>query len=290
LRNTDLSRLAQVRAALAALAGQSVEPVHVAEDARGAKTLSAYAPITPPGWLMFFRYLEDEGFTVVTAATRVEALKRARELRPVAITLDVVMPDPDGWTVLSALKGDLELARIPVIMVTIVDEQQHALGLGATGYLTKPIQRSELLELLAPWRMDVRPTRILVIEDDADQRAIIRTALTLPKWEVIEAGNGQSALEKMRERPPDVVVLDLMMPEMDGFEFMARLHANPDWRDIPVFVVTALDLSEADRRRLNDGVETILRKGNFSTRDLVARIRAVLRRAPLATSPTEAGS
>jgi signal transduction histidine kinase/CheY-like chemotaxis protein len=222
------------------------------------------------------RYLQDEGFTVVSAANGVEALKLARELRPAAITLDVVMPDLSGWNVLSALKGDPELASIPVVMVTITDEKRRALALGATGYLMKPIERAELRKLLAPWRAAARATRVLVVEDDPDQLASISAALAEPNWQIVEAGNGRVGLERMRDFPPDVIVLDLMMPEMDGFEFMAKLQANPDWQEIPVFVMTALDLSEQDRRRLNVGIEKILSKGHFGPRDLAARIRSML--------------
>ena len=221
-------------------------------------------------------YLQDEGFAVVSAANGVEALKLARELRPAAITLDVVMPDLSGWNVLSALKGDPELAAIPVVMVTITDEKRRAFALGATGYLMKPIERAQLLELLAPWRASARATRVLVVEDDPDQLASISAALAEPNWQIVEAGNGRVGLERMQESPPDVIVLDLMMPEMDGFEFMAKLQANPDWQRIPVFVMTALDLSEQDRRRLNVGIEKILSKGHFSPRDLAARIRSML--------------
>jgi signal transduction histidine kinase/DNA-binding response OmpR family regulator/HAMP domain-containing protein len=222
------------------------------------------------------RYLQDEGFAVVSAANGVEALKLARQLHPAAITLDVVMPDLSGWNVLSALKGDPELASIPVVMVTITDEKRRALALGATGYLIKPIERAQLVELLAPWRASERATGVLVVEDDPDQLASISAALAEPNWQIVEAGNGRVGLERMRDSPPDVIVLDLMMPEMDGFEFMAKLQANPDWQDIPVFVVTALDLSEQDRRRLNVGIEKIFSKGHFTPRDLAARIRGML--------------
>ena len=224
-------------------------------------------------------YLEEEGFAVVAAANGVEALKLAREIRPVAITLDVVMPDLSGWNVLSALKGDPALAAIPVVMVTITDEKRRAFALGAAGYVMKPIERTQLLALMAPWRASARATRVLVVEDDPDQLASISAALTGPSWQVVEAGNGRVGLERMRESPPDVIVLDIMMPEMDGFEFMAQLQTNPDWERIPVFVVTALDLSEQDRRRLNVGIGKILSKGSFSPRDLAARIRNLLREA-----------
>jgi signal transduction histidine kinase/CheY-like chemotaxis protein len=235
------------------------------------------------------RYLLDAGFDVAPASSGVEALKMARELQPVAITLDVIMPELDGWTVLSALKGDPDLASIPVVMVTITDEKQRAFALGATGYLLKPIDRTKLLNLLAPWRAAAGPTRVLVVEDDPDQLHAIGMALSQPNWQVVEAANGRIALDKVRESIPDVIILDLMMPEMDGFEFMTNLQANGDWQHIPVFVVTALDLNERDRSRLNVGMEKILRKGNLSTCDLVSRIRAVLRQSSEAR-PAEAVS
>jgi len=222
-------------------------------------------------------YLQDGGFSVITASNGVDALKRVREVRPVAITLDVKMPDLDGWTVLSALKGDPDLASIPVVMVTIADEQRRAFTLGAAGYLTKPVERTQLLKLLTPWQAAARPTRVLVIEDDPAQLSFITAALTTPDWQVVEATNGREGLQRMQEALPDVIVLDLMMPEMDGFEFMATLQANVAWQNVPVFVVTALDLTEQDRLRLNVGIEKILTKTNFSTRDLLARIQAVVR-------------
>src|SRR5205823_1816035 len=180
------------------------------------------------------RYLLDAGFDVASAASGIEALKMARQLKPVAITLDVVMPELDGWTVLSALKGDPDLASIPVVMVTIADEKHRAFALGATGYLTKPIDRTQLYKLLAPWRSAAGPTHVLVVEDDPDQQRSIGAALGQPNWNVIEAANGRIGLEKIREAVPDVIILDLMMPEMDGFEFMDNLQANRDWQHVPV--------------------------------------------------------
>src|SRR5262249_42671017 len=231
------------------------------------------------------RYLLDAGFEVAAASSGIEALKMARELRPLAITLDVVMPELDGWTVLSALKGDPDLASIPVVMVTITDEKQRAFALGAAGYLCKPIARSHLMNLLSPWRVAAGPTRVLVVEDDPDQLQSIGMALAQPNWQVVEATNGRIGLDKIREAAPDVIILDLMMPEMDGFEVMANLQANRDWQHIPVFVVTAHDLTERDRSRLNGGIEKILRKGNFSTGDLVSQLRGVLRQS----SPAQPG-
>ncbi|MFL6797993.1 MAG: response regulator [Xanthobacteraceae bacterium] len=218
-------------------------------------------------------HLRAEGFSVVTAAGGVEGLKQARELRPVAITLDVMMPDLDGWSVLAALRQDRELAEIPVIMVTIVDEQNRAIALGASGYLSKPIDRERLHRLVAPFRADARPTRVLMVEDDPDQRERARGWLNGHQWLVQEAGSGREALARLSEGTPDLILLDLMMPEMDGFQVVAALQKEPAWRDIPVIVITSRDLDAEDRRRLNSGVQSVLVKESFRPAELVAHIR-----------------
>ena len=206
-------------------------------------------------------YLVQQGFSVVTESTGVGGLKRARELKPAAITLDIILPDVDGWTVIAALKGDPELAGIPVVIVSIVDEARRGIALGALGYLTKPIERDKLLGVLERFRGQNRQSSVLVVEDDPAQREVARSILAAQGWLVQEAANGRLALEALAGRRPDVVLLDLMMPEMDGFEFLAELRRHVDWRDIPVLVVTAMDLTDEARRRLNGGVERIIEKG-----------------------------
>jgi signal transduction histidine kinase/CheY-like chemotaxis protein len=218
-------------------------------------------------------HLKAEGFSVVTAAGGVEGLKLAKDLRPIAITLDVMMPDLDGWSVLAALRQDPELAEIPVIMITIADEQRRGIALGAAGYLTKPIDRERLRRMIGRFRAPARPTRVLVVEDDAVQRERMRGWLEAPQWTVREAENGREALNRIKEHKPDVILLDLMMPEMDGFAVVAALQKESSWQDIPVIVITARDLDAQDRERLNSGVETVLVKERFRPADLVERIR-----------------
>ena len=218
-------------------------------------------------------HLKAGGFSVVTAAGGVEGIKLAKELQPTAITLDVMMPDLDGWSVLAALRQNPELADIPVIMVSIVDDKRRGIALGAAGYLTKPIDRERLHRLVRRFQAPTRATRVLMVEDDASQRERMLGWLERPHWIVREAANGREALDLLREEKPDVILLDLMMPEMDGFEVVAALQGDKDWRDIPVIVITSLDLDAKDRARLNSGVQSVLVKEKFRPEDLVERIR-----------------
>jgi CheY-like chemotaxis protein len=210
----------------------------------------------------------------------VEGLKRAKELRPTAITLDVMMPDIDGWAVLAALRQDNELAEIPVIMVTIVDERRRGVALGAAGYLTKPIDRDRLHRLVGRFRSPARPTRVLLVEDDQIQRERIRSSLDGQQIVVQEAANGREALACLHQSKPDVILLDLMMPEMDGFGTVAALQKEPGWRDIPVVVITARDLDAKDRERLNSGVQSVLVKEMFRPAELVELIRRLVQKTP----------
>jgi signal transduction histidine kinase/CheY-like chemotaxis protein len=235
-------------------------------------------------------HLKAEGFSVMTAAGGVEGLKLAKELRPTAITLDVMMPDLDGWSVLAALRQDPELAEIPVIMITIVDEHRRGIALGAAGYLTKPIDHERLHRLVSRFRAPVPPTRVLLVEDDAVQRERMRGWLEGPQWTVREAANGREALDRLKEGKPDVILLDLMMPEMDGFAVVAALQKEAGWRDIPVIVITARDLDAKDRARLNAGVQSVLVKERFRPADLVERIRRLVHSKPEVISEMEAAS
>jgi CheY-like chemotaxis protein len=235
-------------------------------------------------------YLKAEGFSVETAAGGVEGLKRAKEMRPAAITLDVMMPDLDGWSVLAALRQDAELAEIPVIMVSIADEHRRGIALGAAGYLTKPIDRERFHRLLRRFRSATPPTRILLVDDDPMQRERVRAWLEDKQWRVQEACNGREALARLQKSKPDVILLDLMMPEMDGFQVVAALQKEAGWRDIPVIVITSLDLTAKDRERLNSGVEMVLVKETFQPDDLVARIRRLVQSRPAIDREMEAAS
>jgi signal transduction histidine kinase/CheY-like chemotaxis protein len=205
-------------------------------------------------------YISEQGFRAVAVENGAQGLRFAKELNPAVITLDVVMRGSDGWAVLAALKRDPELARIPVIMVTIVDERKRGLTLGAAGYLTKPIARQQLAQLLKPFKETGRGSRVLMVQDDADQRVIIHELGRRMGWTVMEAENGGEALDRLNASLPDVILLDLMTREIDGFELIAALQQDPRWRAIPIFVVTAGDLSRHDIRRLEGQIEGIIQR------------------------------
>jgi len=219
-------------------------------------------------------YLEEQRIPVATAMGGIEGLRMARELRPAAIALDVLMSDLSGWDVLAALKSDPELASVPVIVTTIVDEPNKGLALGAADYLTKPIDRERLLRSIARFVSAGGPTRVLVVEDDPAQCQFMRTALEAAGYVVDEAEDGHAGLARLRASPPNVVVLDLLMPRMDGFEFAAALQQDARWRRLPVIVVTAKDLTADDRRRLQASATSILRKQEFAPAELVDQVRA----------------
>ncbi len=221
---------------------------------------------------LMHRFLIREGFRPETAASGEEGLRLARELHPVAITLDVMMPGMDGWAVLQALKNDKATAEIPVIMLTMVDDKNIGFALGATDYLTKPIDRARLSSILVRHRCrdTTAGCHVLVVEDDEPTRQMMHSMLVREGWLVHEAANGRLALEYLEQSTPHLILLDLMMPEIDGFEFARRLRERDQWRAIPIVVLTAKDITDDDRRRLNGSVDKILQKGTWS-RDALLR-------------------
>jgi adenylate cyclase len=222
------------------------------------------------------RFLVREGFDVVTARDGEEGLALARQLRPSLITLDVMMPRRDGWSVLQELKSDPELSAIPILMLTILDDKKKGYALGAAEYMTKPIDRGRLRTLLEKYRARAPGQRILIVEDDTDIRQWLHRTLRGDDWQVSEAENGRVALQRVAECRPDLILLDLIMPEMDGFEFLAELRKDHGSHDIPVIVVTAADLSESDHGRLNGGVERVLQKAALGRDQLLDELRELV--------------
>ncbi|MEA3068765.1 MAG: hypothetical protein QOD29_211, partial [Alphaproteobacteria bacterium] len=236
------------------------EPVHpIAEDSEEPLILVVDDDATARDLVV--RHLERAGFAAVAARGGQEGLRLVRELRPAAVTLDIMMPDIDGWTVLAAIKGDPELAGIPVVLMSIVDQKNRGYALGAADYLVKPVDRVKLVETLTGICGSTAGHAFLVDDDEVVRRSV-RQALEPIGWKVTEAENGQVAIEAMTAGRPDVIILDLMMPKMDGFEFLDEWRGRSEWQDIPVVVITAKDLTDEDRERLNGGIERIIQKSD----------------------------
>jgi DNA-binding response OmpR family regulator len=222
------------------------------------------------------RSLSKDGYHVETAADGRTGLEMARHLKPVVITLDVMMPSMDGWAVLTALKADAVTADIPVVMLTIVDDRNMGFALGAADYFTKPIDWQRLGATLKKHRKPAVPQTVLIVEDDEPTRELMRRTMEKEGWQVREAANGRLGLEELSRGIPGLILLDLMMPELDGFGFMHELRKRPECLGVPVIVVTAKDLSEDDRRRLSGAVARILGKDAASREQLVAEVRQFL--------------
>ena len=187
-----------------------------------------------------------------------------------------MMPDMDGWSVLRALKVDPVLQDVPVVMLTMVDDKSKGYALGATDYLTKPIDRNLLHTALARFHTPNEPCSVLLVEDEQATREMMARTLEKADWQVIEAGNGREALDRLAQQKPRLILLDLMMPVMDGFDFLLEMRARPEWQDIPVIVLTAKDLTEEDRRVLSGRVAQIIEKGASSHEQVVMLIHQLV--------------
>ncbi len=230
----------------------------------------------PEACAIIRRFLEKDGFAVVTALSGEEGLRLAHEMRPAAITLDVMMPEMDGWSVLRALKVDPVLHNIPVVILTMVDDKSRGYSLGATAYLTKPVDRQQLQQALARYRIPGQAASVLLVEDDPATREVMARTLEHADWRVSQADNGREALERLAREKPQLVLLDLMMPVMDGFDFLLKMRANADWRDIPVIVLTAKDLTEEDRDLLSGRVQQVVEKGACTHEEVVNLVHHVM--------------
>jgi CheY-like chemotaxis protein len=214
------------------------------------------------------RFFEKEGFAIHVALTGHKALDLVKTLRPTVITLDMLMPEMDGWTVLAQLKHDEQVAEIPVIILSIVDDRSRGFLLGANEYVTKPVDWPRLANLLRKYAAPAAGA-ILVVEDDPIWREVCVRALGQNGWEVFEAEDGESALDYLAANRPSMILLDLMLPKMDGFQFLERVRSHPDWQGIPIIVMTAKLLTEEERQGLNGAVLAILEKGRRQLDDLL---------------------
>ena len=261
----------------AATEGRPEAPVCAQPRGSGGRGTVLIIDDDPTARNLIERLVVKEGFHAVTAPDGEAGLRLAAEIRPTLITLDVMMPGMDGWTVLSQLKSNPQLHDVPVVMLTMVDNRNLGYALGAADYLTKPVARERLASLLRKYACPIPPCTALVVDDDDLARGWVVQFLTKEGWSVAEARDGAQALARLNEQVPALILLDLMMPVMDGFEFAVEIRRNPAWREIPVVVVTAKDLTQEDRARLNGNIERILRKGSFSHEELLQEIERTVR-------------
>lgn len=222
------------------------------------------------------RYLTREGFQTHAAVTGPEALRLAQELRPSVITLDVLMPGMDGLAVLQALKADPELASIPVVMVSTMSDRSLGAALGAADYLSKPIAKEKLIAVMSKYGQATPPSRVLIVDDDESSKLLVKTIFERGGWRATTASDGAEALAAVEREEPTLILLDLMMPIMDGFEFTTTLRRNPRYTRIPIIVLTAKDITTEDRARLDGRVKRMFSKGSITAQDLMKELRQVV--------------
>ncbi|WP_052553789.1 response regulator [Enhygromyxa salina] len=229
---------------------------------------------------MLARLLEAEGYAVLTAPTGARAMQLAELHKPDVITLDVMMPGMDGWAVLSRLKQRPEFADIPVVIVSLMPDADMGYALGAADVLAKPIEIDRLRGVLSRFGAgagtDASSQHVLVVDDDPEARDLLCRAVLKEGWEVQQAVNGARALESIRASRPKLVLLDLMMPEMDGFELLEILRGDPALASLPVIVITAKQLGQTERTALAQRVGSIMQKGSYSRTQLVKHIRSLV--------------
>jgi len=235
---------------------------------------------------LYKRYLEKQGYQVIGVTDSRQAVEQAIRLKPDVITVDILMPNKDGWSVIQELRQNEQTRDIPVVVCSIISDQGKGFSLGAADYLVKPIMEDDLIDALK--RLDGHaPTNVLIIDDTPEDVRLIRRILETPRGDggprpsyiIHEACNGAEGIAAVHQHPPDVIILDLMMPQMDGFAVLETLKANADTRYIPIIVVTAKVLTDEDHQRLNGNIEALLSKGLFTEQELMEHVAAALARA-----------
>ncbi|HET9410685.1 MAG TPA: response regulator, partial [Candidatus Dormibacteraeota bacterium] len=271
-----------LRLPLQAAAQEPATPVHApaAQPADPSRPLVLVIEDDASAAELLIRQLQAGGFRTEVARTGTEAVAKARALRPAAITLDILLPELDGWEVITRLKREEETSDIPVVVVSVVDNPELGKALGALDYFVKPVDGKELVERLARFKLEPsaneRGTRVLVVDDEAANRTWLTRILEPAGFHVLIASGGREAIELAKADPPDLVLLDLMMPEVTGFDVVEALRADPRTEDMPIMILTARHLTEADKRHLNGHVSTILSRGSVGASDLLGLLHKVV--------------
>ncbi|MEA3308312.1 MAG: response regulator [Chloroflexota bacterium] len=236
---------------------------------------------------LFRRYLEQEGYRVLALTRGEMVVSEAKRIQPYAITLDILLPDRDGWDIIRELKSDPETVDIPILVCSIVTDEDKGLNLGVTDYLVKPIMEKELLESLARLSSAPHARNVLVADDSESDRNLLRRILEGAGYVVSEAAGGAAAIDKLQEEPPDLLVLDLMMPVVDGFAVLENLRANEATKHIPTVVVTAKELTTAEHELLNLRAAALLEKGIFDQQQLLTDVATALEQLADSTTTSE---
>lgn len=252
------------------------EPKALDVDRRKRRSLILIIDDDPMGCDIPKRYLEKEGYVVECAADGVEGIDRINEIHPDIILLDVMLPGMSGWQVLTYVKKQPALVHIPVIMLTMIDEKNTAFSLGASYYLNKPIDKNELSQIIHKCIRKEGLDTVLVVDDNADARKLVRMILENEGLPVIEAENGYLGLMRVAERKPALILLDLLMPGMSGKQFLDELDLRKDWRDIPVIALTALDTDDKELKGIENRVEKVIHKGAFSIDQVLQEVRDIM--------------
>jgi CheY-like chemotaxis protein len=237
---------------------------------------------------LYERYLTSYGYKVISLTDPSQAVAVARQIKPFAITLDIMMPRIDGWSVLEALKHDPETRSIPVVICSILETQEKGFSLGAVGYLTKPILEDDLVKALGRLNGDGSIQEVLVVDDDMDDLRLVEKILKAGgNYRVRLAHGGPEGLVAIHTQPPHAIILDLFMPELDGFGLLENVRSDSKLRDIPVIIFTAGDLSETQRDRLSEFSQAMLYKSSFKEQELLISIEHALKRLVPVSSATE---
>ncbi len=221
---------------------------------------------------LYERFLQPQGYQVIALTDPSQAVERARQLKPFAITLDVMMPGRDGWSVLAELKKDPATRDIPVIVCSILEEDEKGFSLGASDYLVKPILEEELLKALGRLNGNGDIHEVLVIDDDEKDLRLLEKILKQGMYNPILAQGGAQGWEMLSSKAPQAVILDLFMPGMDGFTILEKLRTDPNLNDIPVIVVSGADLTTEQQNQLADFGQSLLQKGTLSESELLSSL------------------
>lgn len=224
-------------------------------------------------------YLTNAGYNVVVAVDGEEAIKKAKEYQPFLITLDVMLPKKDGWDVLSELKNSQDVANIPVIIVSMVDNKDLGFSLGAVEYLIKPIDRVKLIDIVTsciPAERDKsKSMTVLVVDDDEKAVKYMSSVLENAGFDVLRAYSGKAGINLAINNKPDLMILDLMMPEVSGFDVVEKLRTHPTAKGIPIIICSAKDITPEDKKILNGHILAIVQKSSHTKEDLLSSIKKI---------------